>query len=63
MLKTLICRMVGHRPDRRRVWNDGIDFRAQCVRCGIPMVRDMQGWRAFDPERDNEEERATSRHE
>ena len=60
---TLICRTVGHRPDRRRVWNDGIDFRSHCVRCDTSMVRDMRGWRPFDAERDNEPERATSRHE
>jgi hypothetical protein len=50
----LICSLMGHRPDRRKVWNDGIDFRSVCARCRAPMFRDRHsqrengGWRLFD---------------
>jgi hypothetical protein len=48
----LLCRLLGHRIDRRRVWNDGIDFRTSCPRCGAALLRDHVGWREFDAERD-----------
>ena len=45
---SLLCGVLGHRRKRNKVWHDGVDYRAPCVRCGIPMVRDMTGWREFD---------------
>lgn len=55
----IVCSVLGHQPNRRRVWNDGIQFRCACKRCGYPMLRDIeQGWRAFDAERDHDERRA-----
>jgi len=52
VLKSLFCRVAGHRVNRRRVWNDQLDFRTNCERCGVPMLRDRHGWREFDSERD-----------
>jgi len=57
VLKNFICRVRGHLVSRNRVWNDGIDFRTSCARCGISLVRDG-GWRAFDSERDASVRRA-----
>jgi len=61
VLKDLICRFRGHQVARNRVWNDGLDFRTSCARCGIPLVRDG-GWRVFDSERDANERRAAHPH-
>ena len=49
-----LCNLVKrHVPDRTRVWDDGVDFRAPCRRCGTPMIKDTHvGWRAFEPARD-----------
>ena len=44
-----ICRVFGHRRDSSRVWNDELDFRSRCRRCGAEMVRDLHSWREFDP--------------
>ena len=52
MLKSVFCRIIGHRVNRRRVWNDQLNFRTSCHRCGIPLLRDGGGWREFDGERD-----------
>jgi len=57
VLNELICRYRGHTIARHRVWNDGIDFRTSCARCGVPLIRDG-GWRAFDVERDTNDRRA-----
>jgi hypothetical protein len=57
------CRVFGHHRDSSRVWNDQLDFRSRCKRCGIEMVRDLHGWREFDPDNDadpNRKERHTS---
>ncbi len=49
----LLCRFFGHRRERHKVWHDGVDYRAPCTRCGIPLVRDIDGgWRPFDIARD-----------
>ena len=61
MLKALLCKYLGHRVDRHRVWHDDIDFRTGCARCGQPLVRGKTGWREFDADRDLEFERK-SRH-
>lgn len=50
----LICSVLGHKPDKTRVWNDNLDFRAPCVRCGAPMLRDeRKDWRVFEEGRDS----------
>ncbi|MBB3911289.1 hypothetical protein GGQ81_001923 [Sphingomonas desiccabilis] len=48
-----LCKVMGHKH-AKRVWHDGIDFRARCVRCGDGMLRDdIRGeWRLFDPVQD-----------
>jgi hypothetical protein len=48
----LYCQIVRHRVNRRRVWNDQLNFRTSCERCGTPLLRDEHGWRQFDSERD-----------
>ena len=51
---SILCAVLNHLPDRSRVWDDGIDFRAPCRRCGTALLKDFeQGWREFDPEIDN----------
>jgi hypothetical protein len=50
-----VCRIIGHKVDRRRVWNDSVDFRTSCARCGTLLVRDQVKWREFDLERDTED--------
>jgi len=59
VLKEFLCRRFGHKVDRHRVWNDNIDFRTSCARCGAPLLRDRAGWRAFDPELDSDFERSS----
>ena len=58
MFKALVCKYFGHKVDRHRVWNDGVDFRTSCARCGRALLRDLVGWREFDIERDSDFERA-----
>lgn len=53
MLNSLICRVVGHKVDRRRVWNDSVDFRTTCTRCRDPLLRGEAVWRRYDPARDD----------
>lgn len=46
-----LCVLIGHRRAHRRVWNDGVDLRASCVRCGASLIRTADaGWRAFGPD-------------
>ena len=52
----LLCRLLGHpRPDRRRVWNDGLNYRASCSRCAAPLIKDgrTRRWRPFVSEDHN----------
>ncbi len=49
----LFCLVLGHRPNKTRVWNDNVDFRAPCINCGAPMLRDANKmWRVFDQDKD-----------
>jgi len=57
MFNIVICNVVGHRVNRRRVWDDGMNFRTNCERCQTPIIRDQQGWRPFDSSRDANEGR------
>jgi hypothetical protein len=52
MFQSFVCRILKHRIDRNRVWNDGLDYRTACSRCGAPLLRDAAGWREFDMQRD-----------
>ncbi|MEO6387783.1 MAG: hypothetical protein ABIT16_01500 [Croceibacterium sp.] len=58
VLLSLVCKIIGHRVGRRRVWNDGIDFRTTCRRCQQDLIRPESGWRVYDPERDANPERS-----
>jgi hypothetical protein len=53
----LLCRILGHKIDRRHVWHDEIDFRTTCRRCGGALLRDLHGWRPFDSVGDADERR------
>lgn len=47
-LKVRILCLIGiHRPNRERIWDDGINMRAKCSGCGRGMIRDQKGWRLF----------------
>ena len=56
------CRVFGHHRDSTRVWNDELDFRSRCKRCGVEMVRALDGWREFDPEADADPNRREHHH-
>ena len=62
MLKGLICSVMRHKVNRRRVWHDNLHFRTNCERCGLPLLRDAQGWREFDSESDADVTRAAHPH-
>ena len=62
MLKNLLCQIVGHKVNRRRVWHDRFNFRTSCDRCSAPLLRDRHQWRLFDTERDANLERAAHPH-
>lgn len=63
MFNSVICKLGGHRVNRRRVWHDKVDFRTSCARCDTPLIRDEQsGWREFDNERDVLAEREAHPH-
>jgi hypothetical protein len=60
----ILCVAMGHKPDKTRVWNDSVDFRAPCIRCGAPMLRDeRKSWRLFDHDNDDSPHRKLHRHE
>jgi len=48
MIQIIRCYFAQHRPDRRRVWNDSVNMRGVCRGCGVPLVRDIHGWRRFE---------------
>lgn len=52
MRGSLICKARGHRINRRRVWDDGMNYRTGSERCGLELIRDLDGWRRFDSDRD-----------
>ncbi len=45
-----ICTLTGHRRVKKRVWNDGHDWRTNCTRCGKPMVRGANRRWTVDPD-------------
>ena len=57
MLNALICSLKGHDINRRKVWNDGLDFRTRCTRCDARLIRLDEGWVAYVPERDDDPRR------
>jgi hypothetical protein len=49
----LLCKLIKHRRDGGRVWDDGYNYRAPCRRCGLPLIKVTLGdWRPFDSARD-----------
>ncbi|MBA2936613.1 hypothetical protein HZF05_21245 [Sphingomonas sp. CGMCC 1.13654] len=66
MFAKLRCRLSGHVRSQRRIWDDGLNWRSECVRCGASLIKDERDqWRAFDERKDasprRREERQTSR--
>lgn len=47
MVQVIKCLFGHHRIDRRRVWNDSVSMRGVCRGCGVPLIRDLNGWRLF----------------
>ena len=63
MLGSFVCKARGHRVNRHRVWDDGLSYRTSCDRCNAPLIRDLDGWRQFDTDRDlNSARRAHPNH-
>jgi len=52
MFSVLMCKLWGHKINRKRVWDDGISFRGRCHRCDAAMIRDFDNWRVYDPQMD-----------
>lgn len=44
----IVCRLLGHQINRRRVVSEGEWFYARCTRCGRQMRRELEGWRPWD---------------
>jgi hypothetical protein len=44
MIMRMVCAVIGHKINRRRVRYDGLDFRTHCRRCNSSMVRHDNGW-------------------
>ena len=42
---SLLCRLRGHKVNRKRVSHDGAVYRTNCQRCGCPMYREWDGWK------------------
>ncbi len=49
MVQVIKCLFGQHAVDRRRVWNDSVSMRGACRGCSMPLIRDLNGWRPFDP--------------
>ena len=58
MFKRISCLFGRHTINRRRVWNDGLDFRTRCAICDREMFRHADGWRVFGEEQAQDERRA-----
>jgi hypothetical protein len=45
----LLCSVIGHRRRKSKVWHDTSDWRSECSRCGVSMIRDhrLTQWRPF----------------
>ncbi len=52
------CGLIGHQPNRDRVWDDGLNYRTLCKRCGRPLLRESNGWVPFDADAHADERRA-----
>jgi len=53
----LLCATNRHNIDRHRVWHDSVDHRTRCTRCSTELVRDLDGWRLYDPPADDQPDR------
>lgn len=58
-MRGVLCSVWGHKPDRKRVWDDGLTFRCRCTRCHRSMIRAIEGWRLYDPGKDDDPRRST----
>ena len=56
-MSSIFCSLTLHRIKRNRVWFDSLHHRTNCDRCGLPMIRDVTGWRPYDHERDDDPRR------
>ena len=45
----IVCKVLGHKRDGRRVKHDGDDLRTVCKRCGFPMKRMRTGGWVAEP--------------
>lgn len=43
----IICKVVGHKSDRKRCWHDQMNWRSNCKICKFGLIRDHHGWREF----------------
>jgi len=63
MLASLFCKLLNHKVNRHRVWEDGLNFRTTCTRCAASLIRDDDlsretfKWRAYDAQRDEDPRR------
>lgn len=57
MLTSLICRVAGHSINRKRVWDDGLNYRTTCRTCRGELIRLQGGWTGFDTMRDEDSRR------
>jgi hypothetical protein len=61
-MSSIICKLTSHRINRNRVWFDKLHHRTSCERCGLPMIRDVTGWRQFSSEIDADPRRLAHPH-
>ena len=57
MIREGLCRALGHKIDRKRVWHHSYDYRTECQRCHAPLVRLAHGWEIFDAATDDAADR------
>jgi len=49
----IVCKIAGHKRDRDKVWDDGLNYRSNCRWCHAPMIKaEPRGWRLFDRQAD-----------
>jgi len=47
-----LCSVLGHARNPGRIRHDGLDFRSRCRRCGIALVRTVDGkWEAAESQK------------
>jgi hypothetical protein len=45
----ILCLLIGHRQRKAKIWHDTADWRSECSRCRVSMIRDHRTskWRPF----------------